>query len=243
MRRRRARYTWFPTNPTFAVESSNPGVNYFQDTFAETGGVGGTDPFTTIGAPQAIPLLLDSTAQAGIPADAGDFTLRDLVEGQDYIVKRIVGKVWASRDQRDETNVSSIPTITAIGLAVLPEDDATGQPALNPDDYNPLLQQNSAAPWLWRRTWVLGNTFPSGSLSLQQATAQSTWQYGSMADGGHLDSKVARRVTREQRLYLVFATGTLNIGLGAGDSVGIYWGYDLRILGAMRKAKNRSTFK
>lgn len=244
-RRRRGNGTWLPVLPAFyGPPEGELAVTYYADGYQ-------IDTFVTphVQNPVEVALLPDATPIQGVIGES--HTLRDLVEGQDYTCDRIVGKIWATVNQGGEADEEYAgATLFCAAIAVLPVDDATGNPALNPDDYNPLLAENTQQPWLWRRTWVLQNTNVQVSGGGELATAwpaygaQSTWQYGSVMDGGHIDTKgTKRRVSREQRLFMIVAGAQLQAGAAGLNQVSVRWGYDLRFHGGMRKPLNRSTFK
>lgn len=232
MRRRKQKFTWFPVLPTtFGSEGggSNNVSWYKGDLLLTTGTDPGDGPNT-----DAIPILPDATEQVG---EAENQSLRDYVEGQDYILKRIVGKFNVVLTQGREANNTDF--IVGAGFAVLPVRDDDNNPALPNPDYDPLQADNSTAPWIWRRTWVLSDTVGNPTAPLG---AQANWQYGSVMDGPHIDTKSARRITREQRLFLCVSVANMGPFQLTND-VQLVYSYDVRVLGAMRKARNRSTFK
>lgn len=239
MRRRKSRYTWFPVNPTFIGENPNPKTYYFGD----------SEVSPTIGTGIqiiAVPVLQDQDQQTG-QTDAG-ISLRDRVEGKDYALERIVGKVWASvsQDVADGAGeYTNTAVLVAMAFAILPVDDSTGQPALNDADYDPLNADNSGAPWMWRRTWVLYNNLATPNVDFTGPT--NIGSYGSVMDGGHVDIKSVRRVRREQRLFWILAMDSIARFVNGSADIPIVnrvqWGYDLRVLGGMRRARNQSTFK
>jgi len=231
MRRRRKRFTWFPINPTVSGLSQPEAVTWFHQTQQvvldfETG----QSAFQT-----AIEILPDDTLQTS-DQDQG-VSLRDLVEGQEYVVERIVGKVWGAAEQAPTSDDNAWKTIiVGMGIAVLPYGD-DGELELAPEDYNPLRADNAQNPWMWRRTYTLWNNLVPEINTLGPTAVQN--------DGpeyGFVDVKSVRRVRREQRLTMCVAVDTMEI-LGDGDTVEFAWGYDFRVLGAMRKASNKSTFK
>jgi len=235
-RTRRTRYNWFPVLPSFGGFEDAPGVTFYEGNGSWTG----PSEEYEIQGPDLVPLLPDSTDQTGAGIENG--SLRDLVEGQDYILKRIVGKFWAGfRAQADPNEGVFVPRIIiGAGIAVLPVGDDQQTPVGPSNDYHPLLSDNTQNPWIWRRTWILA---VQGTENLY-GFPSTTVAYGSIADGGHVDSKVARRVTREQRLFISVGSAALDVATGPGLQTSTYnWGYDFRFLGAMRKARNRSTFK
>lgn len=251
MRKRRAKRTWFPVLPTVY----GPGAGEAQTFFHTNHVLSWSSEGPSSGVTQVIdttPLLADGDVNADQFSE--DITLRDRVEGKDYVTTRIVGKIWGgpgwSQSVIDEQAVTGInQVIFAAGIAVFPADENTGDPALTDEEQDPFKANNSAGPWAWRRTWTMSN--PS-AIPLASGLASSTFAvgnpisiggFGSMADGGHVDCKVGRRVSREQRLYFVFAAAILDGNLAVSDEdMNITYGYDLRVLGAMRKARNRSVF-
>jgi len=230
-RGRRTRGTWLPPTPTVLGENPNS-VTWFQSNLSLVSAIGADDQ-------AAIPLITDETLNPG-EGQLGGRTLRDIVEGQSYVLKRAVGKFWGAGEQDADTDVGRV--ILCAALAVLPVDDASpSSPAMDAQDWHPLFVQNAMAPFLWRRTWILSNNVhPSQSMFYPNSTAA----YGSVADGGHIDTKgTARRIDKEQRLFLLIGAQVLET-LGAGvDTYNISYGYDLRFFGELRKSRNRSSFK
>lgn len=246
-RRRRQRKNWLPISPTYWGEG-DVGTTFYQGslTLPETSENGDT----TIAA---VPLILDQTQDINT-TDYG-VSMRDLVQGQEYVCDRVVGEVFMAMEQtKYNEGIAPVAStvLAAICLAVLPVDDADPDNiALDPQDYHPLLASNTMAPWMWRRTWILSNQLMSpGAASFGEGTRvfasypPNTAYYGGMT-GGHLDTKgVKRRIRKEQRLFLIAAAGMLDIGgSGTDEPVGLKFAFDLRALGAMRTARNQSTFK
>lgn len=227
---RRAGGTWLPPLPTFYGENDE-GVTFYES-FATAGAVGEKPTLTYI------PVVTDATPNVDAAVGGVNHSLRDVVEGQEYVLKRAVGKFFAAPQQL-ESQASAWLVMVCAALAVLPvEDSNPSAPALEDDDMNPLLAQNAMSPWLWRRTWILSNNLtPNTYLYYPNSTAG----YGSVMDGGHIDTKgVSRRIRREQRLFMLVAAQTLQSG---ENPMTFHWGYDLRFFGAMRKARGQSTFK
>lgn len=230
-RARRSRGTWLPPTPTVLGENPNA-VTWFQGTLTVQNALGADDQ-------AAIPLITDETLNPG-EGQLGGRTLRDIVEGQSYVLQRAVGKFWGALGQDADIDVGRV--ILCAALAVLPVDDASpSSPAMDAQDWHPLYVQNAMAPFLWRRTWVLSNNVHSSN---QFFYPNSTAAYGSVADGGNIDTKgTARRIDKEQRLFLLLGVQVLE-SLGVGVEIAnIGYGYDLRFFGALRKSRNRSSFK
>lgn len=233
MRRRRQKSTWFPVlgtdagegNPLSSVYSLTQLVDLnYQTTFEVT------------------PLIPDYTEDPS--TSTSEQTLRDFVEGQTCIIDRIVGKIFVNVGQVAGSGAGfTTPNliIAAAGIAVLPVDDAgvaitTGAG----EEINPLYAENLDKPWYWRRTWLLGNqaSFPPSSPYYAPQNNLGL----SVADGPHIDTKgVKRAIQRNQRIFLILANRDASPG-EPNEVTDLRWNVDLRVLGRMRKAKNRSVF-
>jgi len=220
MRRRRTnRSTWFPTLGTsIGDDYAVTPVIYFD----------GVSVGDTVGSPSASALVNDETHQP----EATGISLRDAVEGQTYRCDRIVGNIFAG--WRDLGVEGASDVIACAALVVLPVDDETQSPELTEAEYAPLASENSAQPWMWRRTWLLG----SGTSEMPS----SNINYGTAVGGPFVDTKgVKRIIQREQRLFLV--TQVMKVDPSAEPGVAVDWRIDLRVLGQMVRKKNHSTFK
>jgi len=225
-KRKRNRGTWLPLLPTFIGES-DVGLTYYDGTLTFPNTVLEGD--TTV---IALPLTLDETPD--VDNASGIVTLRDMVEGQDYICDRVVGNVWASVPANAE-RIGEI--LFCCALAVLPVDDnVPTNPSIQPEDYNPFFAQNAQAPWYYRRVWHLRNP-AFGDIT-------GPHEIGMMGyTGSIIDTMgVKRRIGKEQRLFLVAAAAVLSHG-GASSSDFVRFGYDVRVFGHMVKGRNKSTFK
>lgn len=155
----------------------------------------------------------------------GSQTLHDIVAGQEWKLLRVVGKVHAiyggPRIDGGEGAGTHPPAVEfAAGLMVLRTDEE-GNPQADLNEINPLAQESANDPWIWRRKWVLSSatwshltttssSFPAGSeaqITNDMAVKWpfSTAEYGSVADGPHVDQKTRRRIGREERLYWLVA--------------------------------------
>lgn len=160
-------------------------------------------------------------------------TLSDL-EGSAYRLRRIVGKIWCSTPQQALVGTEPSTIVVTAGFIIL-RVDANGTPLnglLSPtaNQYDPSALGEIRDPWIWRRSWILGN-----SLSGQTDTGfpPTNAQYGSIQDGPHVDAKTARVVSDEERLFLVTTAVGLN---GTGQDQAAYVVVtDLRVLASMRK--------
>lgn len=234
-RRRKSAGSWFPILPTYYGES-NTGVTWTESTLTVPQNPQPGDTHI-----QAIPLTFDGTKSVNQTEPvAQSNSLLDFVQGQDYVAKRIVGNVWFNHPGFDGDTVPGGPTrsVCCITLAVLPVGD-DGSIAMDAEDFNPFFAANSQQPWLWRRCWQLADS------SKYFLPATTNW-YGSIKEGGFLDTKgTSRRITKEQRLFLIAAAGILDVDTEGPSEANtqFVFGYDLRLFGSMRSSRNRSTFK
>lgn len=243
-RRRRSRGTWFPTlGQAVGGETSENDI---------TG--------------RAIELDLDDSQGSIVtatydltydfphePTDAAQTTSLSDIIGSEYTLQRIVGKIFLQY-ARGADNDNQFAAYVAAGFFVARADDAgekpIGEGSLAFEDFNraysPLEVHTAREPWIWRRSWVLADAPTSqaainGSLPIAPKT---TMNYGSVADGPHIDSKVKRRIGQDDRLYFavsacVYPPGTYAEGAHFGKVEGFL---DYRIFGSLRKAKQRSAF-
>lgn len=250
-RRRRARYTWLPTLGT-------AGVSTF-DSYSGLQVSGSLDP-TGGSSLLATPILLDQpqeTTSAGINQGSP----LSILIGNDYIIKRIVGKfhfgiVNGNDGELPRANGALLTAgffVSRVDDAQSPGDEAT---PIGGDSFQGLVSmygpQNVDVirePWIWRRTWILGNpTKVQGNENaniVQNVLSNfpsTTGGYGSIQDGAHIDAKSARRVRNDERLFFVFQIRQLPINSVFTVGAEFFGILDYRVLGALRKAHNRSTF-
>lgn len=157
-------------------------------------------------------------AETGVTVGAIPPTLRDLVSGSEWALRRVVGKCFVTVTSGVGTvdPSSRAPAIeVGCGLIVCNTDE-DGVPTTDFDQVNPLAQTTAEDPWVWLRHWLLTTVPPvtgagDGSGSLVKWVAAShlpmnNTRYGSVMDGPHVDQKTARRIHRDQRLFFVMAT-------------------------------------
>lgn len=234
MRKRRQRSTWFPVLGT----SWNEG-DILSSIFPQTQEVALNWAINTV----ATPLIPDYTEDPSVTA--GESTLRDFVEGQTCIIDRIVGKICVLADQTAPgAEGEGIPLIfCCAGIAVLPVDDS-GTPLTSSDgrEIAALAAENLDKPFLWRRTWLIGNRLAADTTNPYPNIPTSNMEFGSVLDGPHVDTKgVKRAIQRNQRLFLILSTQDAGRGEPNVTSF-VRWVVDLRVLGRMRRARNKSLF-
>lgn len=237
-RRHRRRSTWFPILGFDTIGTQAAGlstVDVRDITVAPTGA-----PNITI-----IPIIPDIDVPPEESQQAGGeirTTLRDFVEGQSCIIDRITGVcVWEAGFAGEAGALSSIIACTAI--AVVPTaDDGSGNPAISANELDPLRADNSAQPWFWRRVWVLGNAGAQTSVGAPtQLPGNNT--YGSAVDGPKIDTNgVKRAIRREERIFLIHSV-LASFPDAEAIQIQARAFVDLRVVGHMTKAHNRSSFK
>jgi len=236
-RRRKNRATWLPIIPTVyeGTEGAEALVTWYETTI--TFPTGTPSPGDT--AIQAFPLTFDDSFEQ--EAQTSTASLRDRVEGQDYVLDRIVGQVWMAQEF-SQSRINS--WIGCIAFGVFPTSD-NGGIALPPEEYNPFFSANAAQPWIWRRTWRLNSP---GYWGLPRnpplgGFPTSTAGYSGIREGGFVDTKGSRRrIRKEHRLFIVAAAGVIQESTVGEEPNELLFGYDLRLIGGMRRASNVSSF-
>lgn len=237
MRRyRKNRSTWFPIIP-------------FEEPDGTGGGIGRTDDkreltvWTNPGIRDciAIPLIPNESFETG-PANSTE-TLRDFVEGQTCIIERIVGKIVWSMQQITDGGYTPRLALCCTAFAVLPV-DGDGNPDIGSDEWDPLLAKNAHQPWLWRRTWLLANTLAWAASNQGYPAPHCNEFFASRDDGPHIDTKGTKRaIRREQRIFMIHSVLNADPAADEGDNGLTYVNADVRVLGRMTRARNRSNFK
>lgn len=196
----------------------------------------------------AFPLTFDGTIE---PTDSvlENHSLQDLVGGNEWRLRRIVGKFHAGALQHLRTTETiAPPQDVALGFIVCKTFD-DGSPTTDFNEVNPLARIAMEDPWIWRRRWILnphpGNyTFaPDFSQSLDTQPAylrfpNTTSEYGSVLDGPHVDQKTNRHIHRQERLFAVIAMrhGFSDSSIISYQSVKLWYQLDYRLLGSILRA-------
>lgn len=251
-KRRRARYTWFPVTGSINDDASDPELGKFLPIFLTLSGAP-TIPTGTLemGMPAIIPLTFDNPDSEIDPSTLTDSpTLGQLLAGRDYVIKRIVGSIQVAYNT-PQTDVARSVVVGAgifvarasAGSPGQPIGTAGGTAAELSDLYGVLHRDNAESPWIWRRTWILGNPNSTNGSSNPFVNSPFTNQfYGDVRSGPHIDSKVSRRITREDRLWLTYQVANTVHATDPAQTTSVDTMADLRILGALRKPHNRSAF-
>lgn len=245
--------TWFPI---LGSSWSNEGNTFDDVSFNLQTGNALTDKSLGTNV-VTIPVTRDYTPinQASSDAINNLPTLRDFTEGQDYILKRIVGNIdafvvsqsnptlpWSSNDFWSYIKV-------AAGFFVARADDLDQSlPDLTREEIDPMDSKNSQNPWIWRRVWILGNPAmrePVGAGAVTTDGISTTRGFGPSDRANGIDSKVKRRIRREERLWFSLSMVGWNgvqATVASNDQPQVNANLDIRIFGKMVKGRNSSTF-
>lgn len=258
-RRRRRRVAWLPPHAGEALEGAE-GIlttgRTFQLFVLNTG---------------LTNLAIDPVAE-DTPADEENVAVAapgkmNLILGQEYVLKRIVGNIHVQfvpqRQASDDPSSPFAAYVVAGFFVARAEHDQTDLPigavGTNArDNYSPFLANNMREPWIWRRSWILGNQAQKeaniaaarANLAINpSAVTGAAWnfpgsnaEYGDIRQGCHIDAKTGRRIGNDDRLF--FAISVVQYPIGSTSNLtGLVEGvYDVRLLGALRRARNRSAF-
>jgi len=262
-RRIKRKFTWFPTIGTAVGPQDSDNLNGRTFSLAVN-----ADGSTNVLISQLVP---------DVPVEGDELNPDDpgqLVQhiGQEYILERLVGKIFI--DMQARRNAANDPSnwdsaIVGVGFFVARANDAdvgggvntpigSATPAERQENYSPLAEDTIREPWIWRRVWALGNqafvqigaasqivSFNTANVTAGGAFyPPTTAGYGSMSDGPHIDAKSVRRVGNDERLWMAVASaGFPRVGLEQVNQAGVLGGYlDLRVLGRLTRARGKSAF-
>lgn len=253
MRRRRkgSPYRWFPTAGT-TVGSGEEQMSF------SWYGPGNINPQPAQFTPPSLgvdinyfPLVRDEYMSEAFGTQQGA-SLRDYVEGQDWILKRLVGSVFVGVGAVGDSSTGEFWQNVKVtcGIAVARAKETNGEVIdLDPIDYDPDAMDNSADSWVWRRSWMLSKPVQSGEgppATFGYIWPQTNAGYGDIRSGPHIDSKVARRITRELRLWFIYRCMGWNGAQAAtldepSNQPPVSILADIRCLGAMRRGRTTKT--
>lgn len=220
-KRTKPRVTWLPHTDTANIirPLDNRALNVINFQLDIGGGIG--DTVTGV-----VPVVIDDKQD---PLAAGT-TLSD-IENSGYRLRRIVGKCFAGVQQLNNGGPGAV--FIGAGFIVLRVDEAGSLPlAANLDQYNIFDTRNDDFPWIWKREWILSNgSAGTGASTLDYPFTNA--EYGSVADGPHIDQKTARVISDDERLFFV-ASGFGLVTTGPQDTTGVRFLVSARVLASMR---------
>jgi len=238
-RRRRPRVAWFPVfGNGIAAEGSNPAMGYWEQSQIQIPDDGS---FSLDYFPLTFDEDTDEQTASGLAISAG--TLRDIVEGQEWRLRRIVGTLYLGPGRfpgQEQGLPKSYFVDVAAGFIVARTNPVGGGITTTA---NPMLQAHAEYPWIWRRRWILRDA-TWGQAGLTQGT--QFWDLSAAGGipvsninlphhtGPYIDQKTARVIKHNERLILIIATRTL-VKEPTG-TVSSYLGvhFDYRLLGSMK---------
>lgn len=244
-RRTKPRVVWLP--PTNANSLGDGSQGYQGFVLSPTGSTGNT-------AVADIPMVIDSQLSVNDPET---HSLAD-IESSGYRLRRIVGKIWVQVGVSSFGTDAPFSAIVTAGFMVRRALTSTGQSLAalaeptGLTDVSPAEIDNWGDPWIWRRSWIVYNPLVASNLTNNPTTGEdiplnpnvptSNMEYGSVADGPHVDQKTARLVGPEERLFLDVSASILNQPNNPAStspiSIGVFT--DIRVLGSLRtSAGNR----
>lgn len=253
-RRRRQKLTWLPTNGTASgYVGEDPYVTAeYQGQLAIAQGVSVAHIIFPLVPPDEP--IEQNFAGASLP---------DVVGSSEYVVKRIVGNFFATSYANVAADTTHPASLVYFGIFVaradgddptLPIGGLTSAPQTTHRNYSPHDNQTIREPWMFRRSWVIGNYATQGgqlvaNVTLTQSGAwqrfpKTTAEYSGIRSGPHFDVKSARRIRNDERLWGIVsaAPAPLNWPNGANTDNRVEFIVDYRILGGLRRARNRSNF-
>jgi len=264
MRRRRSKGTWFPIIGTGESPAIAPAIRQFTGAFPAAS----ADPFTIIS-----PVTFDSPQEGGTLDENDSFA--DIIGSEYVLQRIVGKAHLHRRVDTADSNGSDQEPAVLVGVGFFvarANDAASGGGEDTPigsataterqDNYSVHGIKTVREPWIWRRTWILGT---AGSWKQNANNAQafqlssgggagtgvagyypaSTAFYGSVADGPHIDSRVKRRVSQDNRLFVAVTAQPWPIGQetsALADNLIIEGSLEVRLFGSLRKAKGTSAF-
>lgn len=250
MRKGRRRGVWFPNLGTsgeegFADDDDN-------GTYAEL-----IPPTTGESGSLIQALTFDHFVDEGAQELGVDARSLADFQGSEYILRRIVGKLFLAHDQAAPSAATPLGTQVTACFFVAREDE---QPQLGfpvpigatsvtneVAKYGPSNVGNIHQPYIWRRQWILGN--PSQTIQAGVTKFPPTnCNYGSVLDGPHIDAKTVRRVRREDRLWFglqfryLGASWDRPFNVDVPIALHVKMHLDYRLFGTLVKAKSSGTF-
>lgn len=251
---RRNQGTWFPIAGTYwSVEGEE-----FHDATINDATVSAQSDKSLGTSLNVHPVTLDYTQfpSSGNSPSEGP-SLRDFTEGQDYILKRLVGNFTCFLGFGANQQGNFSPTdqwahiLVGCGFFVARAADADQTlPDLTVDEIDPLAAINIQNSWIFRRTWILDNpqnVYPintSGEFSWEVC---SNRDYAGDMNSPFFDTKSKRRIKREERLWFAVSIigwdgQRIQVGGQNADNPYLNYNLDVRLFGKMVKGRTSPTF-
>lgn len=223
-RRSRPRVVWLPPTNANSIDnvSAVSGVQAFRVDVTPFPGV----------ATGEIPVVIDGDLQDPLGASS----LSD-VENSGYRLRRVVGKIWVRMDQSDESSIEFCIVTAALIVRRIETDTGASlaQLTLQEELIEVTNVRNYGDPWIWRRSWLIGNNSSPGLTPLTP-TFPMTNEFMSALEGPHVDQKTARIIGPEERLFLDVTVRSNSPGDPNPEQIpaSVLVISDLRVLASMR---------
>lgn len=232
MRKRRPRVVWLPNARENRYGANGTSVDPADNSAFELSLDYGTDGLNVTGI---IGVVSDQPASL---AFAGSLTSLSDLQSSGYRLRRLVGKIFVGIDQVAGTVATPQATdiLVTAGFIVL-RTTQLGAPLSNLGDYAVNALAGVGDPWIWRRSWYLGNNaakFAQQPAAITAFLPESNTILGSALDGPHLDQKTARVIGPEERLFFVASAQAQNPGGQENLTNRCRIVGDVRVLASMR---------
>jgi len=238
-RRRRRRYLWLPVQGTAGTGGLEEN-NWYGTAFSH-----GTVPAN--GLPTAG--VTDVTYDREQDLNTGITVATPMVEfiSSAYMLRRIVGNVWGSLDQNTDATRTPAAILTCGFFVGRSEESdlqggpiASGSTALILQNYGPQNADNAMEPWIWRRSWVLGNGLITSAVGPSKFPPTTGNYVG--VDGPRIEAKTMRRIEGDNRLYFAFEIRNYPINFIAANASGFDLNFEVRLLGRPLTRGKRGAF-
>lgn len=259
-KRRVSQGTWFPNNGVFWSDGESQ--SYWDSSITDV--TPETPNAIWLGPAVSVYSVTPDYTQSGVGIQATQVnarpSLRDFTEGQDWLCKRIVGKLFLGTtptlglDSWSDTEYWPRLRVAAGFFVARALDDDQASPDLTAEEIDPFGGLNIQNSWMWRRTWVLDNpnaTYPlntGGAEAILLGLGTISNRDFDMESGPHFDVKSRRRIKREERLWFTIAAQGMGIipdnSVTAASNLQTRctFNLDYRIFGKMMKGKPSPTF-
>lgn len=239
-RRRKTRVTWLPNTGTPYSGTFTPGEQscFIEQNIGFALG-GGNDPTLEI------PLVLDNQNNILAAGSMLQYQQQTLAEdiSYGYRLRRIVGEMFVGVSIPSGGDPAASPPAVVVGAGLMVRRvDEQNNSVVAGEQLTPLAISQVTDPWIWRRTWLLGvggsapgtNPGDAAMRALMASLPQFNFLSAqSSLSGTHVDAKTARRISREERLFLDFSVRSVGGELASVANLSFYCLFDYRVLGTV----------
>jgi len=222
-RKTKPRVAWLPHDNSNAVAFSAPHPAGFSNVIEfVVAGSGAAQGNVVTGI---VPIVIDN----GQSPNTATTSLAD-IEDSGYRLRRIVGKCFVSAVQ-DNQNAGGPGLLLVAGAFIILRTDASGAPLqASLVQYDLFDIENDDNPWIWRREWIIQD----GTSNILEDFPHTNAEYGSNADGPHIDQKTARVIMSDERLFFVCSVMNLTAESQVGGQTDVIVRLTTRVLASMK---------